>query len=277
MRTVSFSDVKRLYKERPQWSHKGDFGKILTIGGCWRYTGAPYFTSMAALYAGADISIVAAPQRAADAIACMSPDLITLPLSGTMLSRKHVNDIMKLDFDVSIIGNGIGLEKETQKAVLEFAKKTKKPAVIDADALRMIGKDSIRENFILTPHESEFHSISKIKFSDSTDMNQRANAAKNFACDFGCTVLLKGHTDIITDGEEIMMNKTGNPYMTKGGSGDILAGICGALLFRTRPLEAAAAAAYISGLAGDEAARAHGSAMKSTDILDEIRFILRRL
>jgi NAD(P)H-hydrate epimerase len=91
------------------------------------------------------------------------------------------------------------------------------------------------------------------------------------AKELGTTILLKGNTDLISDGEQTYLNKTGTPYMTKGGTGDTLAGICGALLARkVEPFEAACCAAYINGNAGKVAGMKFGEGLLASDLLEEI-------
>lgn len=276
---VKGSILKEIYKERPEWSHKGDFGKLLIIGGSKRYTGAPAlaaYSAIASLRAGTDLVLVAAPERAADIIAKFSPNLITEPLEGDFVSMNHAKEIDYLvrKFDAVCIGSGLGTEKETGGFVKKFVGKIKKPCVIDADAIKALKKKRLGKNFILTPHAYEFYHISGEK--PKHDIVGRAKLVERFAKKIGSTILLKGSVDIISDGKQTAMNKTGNPYMTTGGTGDVLTGVCGGLLAQgVSQFKAACASAYITGKAGDFAAKEKGPGLLATDIVEKIPEVIK--
>jgi NAD(P)H-hydrate epimerase len=260
--------VKRLLPKRDPWSHKGDFGKLLIIGGSQRYSGAPSLSAIAAYRMGCDLVEVAAPERAADIIATFSPDIITEPLKGRFLNPSHVKHILKLEeeADAVAIGSGLGREKATLSAVKQFLSKNRKPCVIDADAIHAVHSFNLPERCILTPHSKEFFMLSKNPLSRS--VKHRGQQVRTIARKLSTTILLKGHIDIITDGYKTALNRTGNPYMTKGGTGDTLSGICGALLSQGNPeFDSACAAAYINGAVGDLAFREFGPAMIASDLL----------
>ena len=247
MKTVDSSIIREVYRERKKWSKKGDFGRLLIIGGSKTYTGAPALAGLAALAAlrsGVDLVTIAAPERPADVIARMSPNLITQPFRGDFFTPRHLKEIMKLSkkFDAISIGSGMGLEKETSKFVLKYIGKTSKPCVIDADAIKVLGNKRLGSNFVLTPHEYEFYSMTNEKPKQS--ITERSNLVKKVASKINSTILLKGAMDIISDGRNVAINRTGNPYMTTGGTGDVLTGICGSLLAqKTDPYKAACASA----------------------------------
>ncbi len=276
---VESSILKEVYKVRPEKSHKGNFGKLLIIGGSKRYTGAPALASYAAiasLRAGSDIVLVAAPTRTADIVARFSPNLISEPFEGDYFTRKHLKGIMGLvkEHDAVCIGSGLGMEKETQKFVKEFISKIKKPCVIDADAIKVLKGKRLGHNFVLTPHAYEFYHISGEK--PKYDIMSRVKIVKKFSKKTGTIVLLKGPIDIISDGAQTAINKTGNPYMTTGGTGDVLAGICGGILAQGfEPFKAACAAAYITGKAGDLAAKTKGPSLIATDVIEKLPDVVR--
>lgn len=273
---VKSSIIKKIYKKRPLESHKGDFGNVLVVGGSRIYSGSPVLVAMAALRAGADLTLIAAPERAADIAAGFSPDLITYPLKGDCLEEKHLKEIRRLlpKYDSVVIGNGLGLEARTKKAVLKFLDGLEKPCVVDADGVKMLSGKKLKSHFVLTPHAVEFYNLTGKKVGG--DLKKKAELVKQEAKKKNCVILLKGHVDIISDGRRVVYNKTGNPWMSKGGTGDTLAGICGALLGRgVKPFEAACAAAYINGKAGDVAAKRHGEGLLATDILDAIPKVIK--
>ncbi|MBU0898444.1 MAG: NAD(P)H-hydrate dehydratase [Nanoarchaeota archaeon] len=279
MREVNLTFVKSLYKKRDLWCHKGDFGKLLIIGGNKKYSGSPALAAMAAYRAGVDLVTVAAPRRVADIIASFSPNIITYPLTGDVLSTTHLKTLLELtnSADAVVIGGGLGTEQPTIKLIQSFLAKTEKPCVLDADALHAVAnnKKLIKKNFILTPHVKEFFTLTGKNLHKST-MQEKEEITEDHALKLGATIILKGHIDIISGSKGTTINNTGSVYMTKGGTGDTLAGICGALLARGVDSEdAAAAAAYINGSAGALAAREYGEGMLATDLLERIPSVIK--
>ena len=277
IQTINQSILAKIFKPRPQWSHKGNFGKLLIIGGSRRYSGSPALAALAAIRSGADLTTIAAPRRVADIAATFSPDLITYPLDGDFIIKKHLKVLLNLsnDHDAVVIGGGMERRPEVLKATEEFLLKNEKPCVIDADAIYTVKKiRKLKPNNILTPHAHEFFELTQ------TDPTYGHEARIKQTCDLAlkksCTVLLKGSFDVISNGKESFINTTGNPHMTKGGTGDTLAGICGALLARgVEPLDAASAAAFINGAAGDLASRKFGEGLTATGLIDEINHIVK--
>lgn len=273
MRITHKSDVKALFPARPAWAHKGQFGKLLIVGGSFRYSGSPAFAALAAIRTGTDLTLVAAPLRAADIIAGFQPDLITEPLHCEHLCPLDLEKIVKLMTwaDAVVIGGGLDRQEKTYEAIRAIMKKMEKPCILDAEALRAVaGNTSVLKNtFILTPHEEEFQSLGGGTPSHVT--KDRAAQVKQLAKDLDTTILLKGNVDVVSDGNTILLSKTGNPYMTKGGTGDTLAGICGALLSRgVKPTDAAIAAAWINGSAGDMAVKKIGHGFLVSEMVDFI-------
>jgi len=278
MEIVKQNILKQIYKPRSDWCHKGDFGHLLVIGGSRKYSGSPAFNALAAYRSGVDLVTVAAPRRAADIIASFSPDLITHPLDGDYFDESHLKEVLELAKSVNAVAVGGGLEryKSTLIAVRKFLKKIELPCVIDADAIHAIKKKSIiKRNFVITPHSNEFFVLTGIQ--PETDIERRVALVKNVATQLGCVIVLKGHIDVISDGMRTAINKTGNPYMTVGGTGDTLTGICGGLLARgVDPFDASCAACFINGMAGDLAARIYGEGLMASDLIDEIPNVLKR-
>ena len=264
---VSSAVVKKVYKKREAWSHKGQFGRLLVVGGSKLYSGSPAFNAMAAYRAGCDLVTIVAPERAANIAASFKPDIIAYPLKGNYIEKKHVKEIRKLmeTSSAMVVGGGISKEKKTLSAVAAILKESKIPTVVDADGLYAV-KKKLGRKFLLTPHSHEFFVLSGGK--PSRFVNERLGKTKALAARIGCTVLLKGHIDTISDGTQVATGATGNPYMTKGGMGDTLAGICGALLARgASTFDAACCAAYINGLAGDIASKTFHEGLTASDML----------
>jgi len=257
--------LKKVYPKREKNAHKYDFGSLLVIGGSSLYHGSPLFNALGAYRTGVDLVTVLAPERAANLVACYGPDLITYPLSGSFIQEKHLQTISKFaeKCNAVVIGGGMGREIKTFLAVRKFLAKIKKPVVVDADALHAINPSLVRKNFLLTPHAAEFRTL--------TGMQVNVKNLETFVKKHKCVTLLKCPQCFVSDGKRTAENRTGNPYMTVGGMGDVLAGICGSLLAQgVKPFEAACAAAYINGRAGDLAARSKKQALMASDILDYI-------
>lgn len=270
---VNKSILKKVYKKRKPWSHKDDFGRLLIIGGSKKYLGSPGLNALAAMSAyktGVDIVEVVAPKRAADIIAKFSPDIITYPLDGNYIEKKHLPILLKESKNkrAFVVGGGIERNKKTLATIKSYLKKIKLPGVIDADAIYVLKNCKINlSNFVITPHAHEFFILTGKKPSEN--LKQRIQLVKQKAKKLNTTILLKGHADIISNGKETAINKTGNPYMTKGGTGDTLAGILGSLIAQKNSLfNSACAAAYINGKAGELTKKK--TSLTATDLLEKI-------
>jgi len=258
---VTKNILKNIYKARPADVRKYDYGLLIVIGGSEFYSGSPALAALAAFRAGVDMVRIIAPKRAADIIASFKPDLAAYPLEGNYLNKSHLSTLLSMTESAKavargntavVIGGGMGRSEEVQEAILEYLSQVSVPTVIDADAIHAVGKKpeiALGKPFLFTPHTYEFFvltgkEIYKLPFEEKIKMVQEE------ATRLQTTILLKGPTDIISDGKEIALNKTGSPYLTTGGCGDTLAGICGALMARgIDPFTTAQAAAYINGKA----------------------------
>jgi len=273
MKIITKKILKEVYKPRKKDSHKYDYGHLLVIGGNKKYSGSPAFASLAAYRSGVDLVTTVAPERAANIIATFSPDLITIPLKGDYLKKEHLKVIDTKNVSAVVIGGGLGRKKETLDTVNKFLKNLDKPCVIDADATYAVAKNKkVLKNkpFVLTPHLHEFYVLTGIEIK-KMKLKKRIETVRKVALDLKTTVLLKGNPDIISNGKETSINKTGNPYMTVGGTGDVLAGILGSLMAQgVEPFRAACAAAYINGKAGDLAAKEKKVALTASDVIDKI-------
>ena len=251
----------------------------MVVAGSEIYTGAPIFTSMAAYRAGVDLVYTASPRRAADTAAAYAPEIIAIPLLGKNLDRVHIPQIEQWleKADVMAIGPGLGKDRNTIEAVRKLIDMCDVPMVIDADALKALAgqlkllKD---KRVVLTPHRGEFEII-------SDGLKATEENAKKFAKQIPSeekVVLLKAPVDIITDGKTVKKNKTGNAAMTIGGTGDVLTGIVAGLVAQKVPLfEAAYQGSYINGVAGDICFAEKGYGLVTTDILEKIPYVLKKL
>ncbi|RLG52258.1 MAG: bifunctional ADP-dependent NAD(P)H-hydrate dehydratase/NAD(P)H-hydrate epimerase [Thermoproteota archaeon] len=269
-------DVKVVIKKRDPWSHKGDFGRILIVGGSSRYSGAPALAGLAALRSGADLVMIMGPEKAIMPIKSTSPDLIAIPLSSEEeLVKEDVPMILDEAnrSDVVLMGPGLGRSPETKEALsalLETLKERRKKVVLDADALKLIKPEMGWPELIITPHSSEFSKIFGKK--PSLIVEDRIKLALWGSGQLKGTVLLKGHVDIIASlGNRFKINVTGNPGMTVGGTGDVLSGVVSSLYaIHKDPIRASSAAAYIVGRAGDLAYKDIGYSLIASDLLKYI-------
>ena len=247
-------------------SHKGDHGELLVIGG-GPYTGAPALAAQAALRAGADLVHIACPESVAAQIQGYSENLIVHPVDGERLTPDAVETILDLavEMDAVICGPGLGSHDETLAAVESFLASFSGRAVVDADALSVVPEVETDATLLCTPHQGELVGMGG-KTHD--DWERRVELVADYAAEIGHTLLVKGAYDIATDGDETRINRTGNPGMTVGGTGDVLAGIVGALVTTVEPRAAAAAGAYINGLAGDLAFDEAGDGLVATDLIE---------
>lgn len=266
VRFVERGDLLRL--TRNPAAHKGDFGRVLVIGG-GPYTGAPALSAQAALRAGADLAYVAAPETIAHEIQGYSEDLIVRPFPGDRLEPSDCQELLELSekMDCVVFGPGLGDASETLDAVAAFLSEYDGTAVVDADALQVVPEIETDATLVCTPHQGE---LRKMGCETADDWHERADLVEAFAAELGATVLLKGAYDIITDGSRTRVNRTGNPGMTVGGTGDVLAGATGAMACVLDPLPAAAVGAYANGRAGDLVVEERGYGLVATDLLEAL-------
>jgi len=273
-------DVKLVIVERKPESHKGDFGRLLVIGGSETFSGAPALVALAALRVGIDLAYIAAPEKTAYAIASISPNLITIKLNGNHFSKDNLGQIKPFIEKATaiVVGPGLGMHKATIDAVKELIpmlNDLKKSLLIDADALKAleIEKFKAKSQTVLTPHQGEFEILTGKKLSSK--LESRVEEVKNLAIKTNSVILLKGRIDIISNGEKVKLNFTGNPGMTVGGTGDVLSGIVGGFLSQGfDAFKAAVAGAFINGAAGDFAYLKKGFHILATDLLKEIPRVL---
>ena len=244
-----------LLPDRPADGHKGTFGKILLLCGSRGYTGAAALAAMGALRSGAGLVYLAVPDSIYDieAVKLTEPVIIPIADEDGRYAPESVEQILSLlqGKDAVLIGPGIGQSDSVEAVVCAVLEHFNGPVVLDADGINLMRmhKDLLRGRTaptILTPHDGEFVRLGGVLESD------RIASANQLARDLGVIVLLKGHRTVITDGDSVYLNGTGNPGMATGGSGDVLAGVIVSLLGQgIAPLEAAACGAWLHGAAGD--------------------------
>ncbi len=269
-------NLREFYPPRSNDVRKGDFGRVVICGGSDRYAGCLAFNALAALRAGADLAIVVAPSRAADIVAGYSPDLITVPCDSPFPDPDIAIESLE-NADSLVMGCGVTRTPESHRALLDTLQRCKSPMVLDAEALHAIATtpDTIKgKQALLTPNVAEYQVLSKSPWPENVD--GRRTAVQALAKQYKATVIVKGAIDFISDGERVYLDTAGSPYMTKGGYGDLLAGVAGAHLARGRsPFDAAKVAAFIVGKAGELAGAWFGESVLASDVLSHIDLVIR--
>jgi len=245
-------------------------GRLLVIAGSAGMTGAACLCAQGALRVGAGLVTVACPASINDILEVKLTEAMTFPLPETYhrsLDTRALAPILELaaQCDVLSIGPGISREPETAVLVRRLVARVDKPMVIDADALHSLAGapmmlESEHAPAVLTPHPGEMARLMDV--SSEKVQSHRPHFAEAAANRFRSVILLKGACSIIAEpGRPLTFNPTGNPGMATGGVGDVLTGMVAGLIGQgLLPFEAAAAAAYLHGLAGDLAASRLGEA-----------------
>ena len=283
--SVEADYVRTALPPRKADGHKGDFGRVLVVGGSVGYTGAPYLTAAAAVRTGCGLVYLGVPEAVwpVEAVKCVSAMPFPLPDRHGMLSEKALQKILeKLEgCDVLALGPGLGRSEPVERLVRALLKETEKPVVLDADGINALEThidvlDARRGRVtILTPHDGEFARVSGGGVGPD-----RAEAARLFALGHGCTVALKGHRTLTaTTAGTVLVNTTGNSGLAKGGSGDVLTGVIASLLAQgASPGQAAAAGVWLHGRSGDlAAARLTEYGAAPEDVLSALPAALREL
>nr|QNO55965.1 ATP-dependent (S)-NAD(P)H-hydrate dehydratase [Methanosarcinales archaeon ANME-1 ERB7]QNT35777.1 ATP-dependent (S)-NAD(P)H-hydrate dehydratase [uncultured Methanosarcinales archaeon] len=270
----------RIVAKRKASSHKGDNGRVLIVGG-GPFFGAPTLAALAALHAGADWVTIAAPKSVSSIIASISPNLIVQPLSSEILVEKDVPVVSNLikRHDVVVIGMGLGAEEATKKAVRMIIEATKN-VVVDADGLYGLQLPLKDKHVIMTPHAGEISKIrgmeGRIEVPPEANSEERIELIKEVSKLNKVVTLMKGPTDIISDGVRVKLTRKGNVGMTVGGTGDVLAGITGAFFaIASDPFKAATAAAFVNSTAGDLAFADKGYGLLATDVVENIPRVMK--
>ncbi|RKD97645.1 NAD(P)H-hydrate dehydratase [Halopiger aswanensis] len=251
----------------------GREGRPNVIGG-GPYTGAPALAAQAALRAGAELSFVAAPDTVAGEIQGYSEDLIVQPYEEDVLTPERAEALLERveGYDTPVVlGPGLGTADETLAAVRRFLESYTGTAVVDADALQVVPEVETDATLVCTPNRGE---LARMGGPDTDDLAAVADEIEAFAADLGHVVLAKGANDVITDGERTRISRSGTVGMKVGGTGDTLAGIVAALLEHAEPLDAAAAAAHVNGLAGERLAECDEHGFLASELLAEIPTVL---
>lgn len=267
-------------------AHKGDFGRVLIVGGSVGMVGAPALSANAALRGGAGLVKIACPNVAQQTIAGLAPCATSTPLpsrGGTVSSQAvgALGDLAK-QHDVVAVGPGMSQSPGVTKVVMSLLACVDGPVVVDADGLNTLAGEAnwwrrCNARVILTPHPGEMQRLIT-GATLSLDVHDREATAIAYAQHTSAVVVLKGAGTVVTDGQRVYVNRTGNPGMATGGTGDVLTGLIAALAAQgIEPFDAAVLGVWAHGKAGDLAATKLGHAsLMATDLLDHIPTALRQ-
>jgi len=276
---ISEEFVKDLLPARDPLAHKGDFGRVLLLCGSVGYTGAAALAARAAARTGSGLIFLGVPETVYPILATKLDEPMVFPVASEhgAFSASAVPAILARlkTADAVLIGPGMGCTEGTFACVKAVLQSATCPVVLDADGINVLAEhtDLLREcacPVVLTPHPGEFQRL-------GGDLCcSREDAAKSLAQDLGVICVLKGHETVVSDGKSCHVNPTGNPGMATGGSGDVLAGILVSLLGQgIAPLQAACAAVWLHGRAGDICADEIGQyGMLPSDMLQVIPRLL---
>ena len=263
---------------RAATSRKGENGRVLIVGGSEEHVGALALAGLAAARSGADLVTIAAPSTVAWAINALAPDLITIKLSGTALSMRHLPRLRTLAkrADVILFGNGAGQRPGT-RALLRALARVPNRKVIDADGIKAVAATGLRDA-IITPHRREFEIFLENSRISAADARRVSGPMRTFI-ERDNLILLKGPTDQILSRDGIDSVSGGNPGLTRGGTGDVLAGLVAG--YWTQGLDARQAAINASIMnkrIGDALKRKHkGYTYLASDMVGEIRKMRRSI
>lgn len=272
--TIEWGMVAACFPPRDPAAHKGTFGHLLAVVGSEGMAGAARLCAEGALRGGVGLVTAAVPRSVYPILSTALPEALCLPLDGTGATAQLRLREAAARADAVVLGCGLGGDADA--LVWDVLEHGDTPLILDADGINAVARHinklkTIRRPLVLTPHPGEMARLTGCSVSEvETD---RTTAARTFAEEYGVTLVLKGHETLVAaPHRSLLRNRTGNPGMATGGSGDVLAGLIGAFLAQGfDPYTAAMCAVHLHGLAGDRAAaRLSQHAMLPTDLLHEL-------
>ncbi len=280
-KTITEDMVRNGFAPRAEDSHKGTFGRVVTICGSYGMAGAAMLCGRAALRSGVGLVTAAVPQSVYPLLAPAIPEAVFVPLPQDgvgRLNRAAVSPLVAALQGASavVLGPGLGRSEELTELVMVVCCESPCPIILDADGINairphMLVEEAVSAPLILTPHPGEMARL--LDTSVAEVQLHREEIARRFAEEFGVTLVLKGHhTLVAAAGRPLLVNHTGNPGMATGGSGDVLAGLIGGLTAQGMdPYQAAMCGVYLHGAAGDRAAaRLSQHSLLPSDMIEEL-------
>ena len=276
---LSATTIENFITARKSTSRKGENGIVLIVGGSYIYHGAPVLSSLAALRSGTDLVYTCVPKINVASTRSISPNLIVIPLVDQKLTLGAVKKLVgALPRNLHSATIGMGLAIQEKNSLLHLVK-----SLLDRDVRLSLDASALipevlpilaNKNVVVTPHAGEFKRLFGEILSDST--SERINLVEQNALKYGITILLKGPTDVISDGNVTYLCEKNTPAMTVGGTGDVLSGLVAGMLSQNRnSLESAASASFICSLAGKEVQEKLGLHMTSMDLIDSIPYVMK--
>jgi len=282
--TIEKEDIRRLFATRDKNGNKGDYGHQLNLCGSYKMFGAAVMATQAALRSGAGLVKLTLPEAAYPLAAAHLVQPIFNPVMGNdegTFSRHAVAGILAdLPWaDSIVLGCGMGCNEDTCAITEAVLKNATCPIILDADGINVLGMrisiiEEIKVPVVLTPHPGEMARLISRQVAEI--QSSRIATATSFAKENGVVLVLKGANTVVTDGERVYVNTSGNPGMAMGGSGDMLSGMIGAFIAQgLSPLDAARAGVYLHGLCGDMAAARYGQrGMLVSDMTEQLGVLM---
>mgnify|MGYP002346936238 CR=1 FL=1 len=267
--------IKGKLKIRDKFSHKGDYGRVLVIAGSRGFTGAAYICTQGAVRSGAGLVTLGCYKDIQPILSEKLVEGMTIDLEENLKLQKAIEKS-----DAIAIGPGMGANDSTLNLVKKVITTFRKTVVIDADGINVLSGNLhiLKEkkcNVILTPHLGEMSRITGLEIEYIRE--NRIKVAKDFAKEYNVIVLLKGYNTVITDGNSVAINSTGNSAMASGGMGDCLTGIIASFSAQKQdPFEAASIAAFIHGYVGEELSKDMYS-VNASHVLNQLPFSIKKL
>lgn len=279
---ITINDIKRIFKERPRDTNKGDYGIVGIMGGSLEYSGAIKLANMSAVAvrSGTGVVRVIVPDKIANSI---SPYLLeqTLYLLDTNSQNHMKTDDNQLKQAIHglkalAVGMGWGKDEEYQKIMFKLLELFKGNLIIDADGINTLAEMDLNllkkseAKVILTPHPKEFERISKINIEEIK--KNSVDIAKSFANEYKVILLLKGEVTVVTDGDIVYLVDKGCAGMATAGSGDVLSGVLAGMLgYCEYSALTISAGAFLAGVAGEMAQKKYTDiAMRASDTIKYI-------
>ena len=274
--------------DRPKDAHKGTFGTVVVLAGSLGFTGAAYLTATAAARSGAGLVRLLVGETIYPILAAKVTEVMATPVSevapGVIGHAAHDSVVRHMaDATAAVIGPGLGRDRSTWRLIVDLALHVECPLVIDADALNALAdsprsKRKLGPRRVLTPHPGEMARLTgKTIESIAAD---RQGSARRAAKDWGAVVVLKGaHTVVAHPDGRLSEDPHEVPALATGGTGDVLAGVIGALMAQgSDPFSAAVTGVYVHAAAGRRLAQRLGdSGVVASDLLLEIPQVMHVL
>ncbi len=282
LKAIKASTVEKLLPKRDPNSHKGQNGRVLIVGGCLDYYGAPILAGLGALYSGADLVHLYVPECNFECTRSMYPDFIVHKYQGDFLQARHTDKIIELGkkCDSVLMGPGLGKNEGSVEAVMAILKELHIPTVLDAEAIEALKKFEqfpLQQRMVITPHPVEFQHLVDREVKVNENDSKSIVLLRSIAMDLHLSVVVKGRIDYVSSEEgQVETNNTGNAGMTVGGSGDVLAGVIASFMAQgLEGFDAARAGVYINGKAGDLLFKQKGYCYSASDLAMTLPYAIR--